>query len=200
MHIIIYTAKREKPFVLERAGLSLTVLSGLLALAAWAAVWHTVQNGRYGAEISRLERELNSGRASLKAAASGIDSVRAVPEIGNARGMEQFLRQMDSLRGGEPPETVLVSAAVASGNFAIQVSSHPLEQDARREAESLALRTGLHPVVEGVRVGTRLWHRVLIEGFREESAARSLADSLLNTGVIREYVIQELGRPSRQTP
>ncbi len=200
MHILIYTAKREKPFVLGRAGLSLSVLSGLLVLAVWAAVWHNGQNGSYGAEINRIEQELYSGRARLDAAVSGIDSLRASLEIGNPRGLEQFLRQMDSLRGGTPPETVSVSAPVSSVNIAIQVSSHPLEQDARREAESLALRTGLHPVVEGVRVGARLWHRVLIEGFREESAARTLADSLLRTGAIREYVIQELGRPSRQIP
>jgi len=196
VHIIIYTKKREKPFVLGRAGLLFALAAGLTLLCLGVGLWYGRQSGLLEDDLSGLRAGLGLAQHNLRAADSAAELARENLTKFDPNSLTVLVGLPDSLPDEVAPEPQAVPRPAEEVlRWAIQVSSRRQEADARAEAVALGRRTGLRPGVERVEVGTQVWFRVLIAGFPNESAARRQADSLVAAGAIREYVLQELNHP-----
>ena len=182
MHLIIYTQRRESPYIIRvyliLVLLAVLVLASLVSVIIYSGLKATALQGEiHILRLRKIEAEL--GLARIDAEISGFQG-----PLGNL----QQHKTMPAILGEA------LTLHPDSSRYAVQVSAHRNFQDAERILQSIRGRISKRVAVQPARLATGLWYRVLVTPFETQAEAKTYADSLVRQRIIQDYYIQRIPR------
>lgn len=187
MHLVIYTQKRENPYLIRSylilLLLAVLVLAGLVSLIIYS-----------GVKVSALQTEIHI--LSLRKIEAELELARADTKISN---LQQSLANLRQHRNQPAVLEETQRLHPDSSTYAVQISAYHSFQDAERMVENIRPRISRPIAVQPTRLATGLWFRVLVTAFDTQTEAQNYADSLVKQKIIKEYYIQRLSSVSGTT-
>lgn len=193
MHILIYSAGRENPFVFGRGKTALWISGLLLAASLWGGTYYGMQAARVEKSLEMSGRQIELLRVSLARADSAAEYARGKRARVEDTAFGAYVGSLERTSLFDAPDTVIVARGTGGLRFALQVSSHRSREEAARFAARIGAALSRRVEIDSVQVAGTAWHRVLIDRFPSRNAARAFGDSLVRSGVIREHIVQERG-------
>jgi hypothetical protein len=184
VHLIIYTQKRESPYIIRvyliLLLLAVLVLASLVSLIIYSGLKATAIQGEiHILRLRKIEAELGLARIDAE--------------------FSSFKERLGNLQQDKNMPAIIGEALTLhpdSSRYAVQVSAHRNFQDAERIVQSIHGRISRRVAVQPARLATGLWFRVLVTPFDTQAEAKSYADSLVRQKIIQEYYIQRIPRAS----
>ena len=184
MHLIIYTQKRESPYII-RVYLILLLLAGLVLASLVSLIIYS------GLKATAIQGEIHI--LKLRKIETELELDRIDAEIS---GFKERLGSFQQHKDMPPLIGEALTLHPDSSMYAVQVSAHRNFQDAQRIVQSIHGLISRRIAVQPARLATGLWFRVLVTPFETQAEAKNYADSLLKQKIIQEYYIQRIPRAS----